>query len=68
MMVVVVVVVLSHLVVSDSFAIHGLPGSSVYGNSQARILKWVAISSSWGFPQPRDRTHISCIGRWVLYH
>ena len=47
---------------------HGLPGSSVYGNSQARILQWVAISSSREFPQPRNQTHISCIGRWVLYH
>ena len=32
------------------------------GISQIRILKWVAIS--W----PRDRTHISCISRWILYH
>ena len=38
------------------------PGSSVYGISQARILEWVAISSSRGSSQPRDRTHISC--RW----
>ena len=67
-MMVVVVVVLSHSVVSNSFAIHGLPGSSVYGDSQARILEWVAISSSRGFPQPRARIHTSCIGRWVLYH
>ena len=37
-----------------------LPGSSVYGISQARILEWVAISSSRGSSQPRDRTCISC--------
>ena len=48
-----------------------LPGSSVHGISQARILQWVAISSSWESSQPRDRTHVSCVscvGRWVLYH
>ena len=37
------------------------PGSSVHGISQARILKWVAISFSRGSSQPRDRTHVS----WV---
>ena len=31
-------------------------------------MKWLATSSSMGSCQPRDRTHISCIGRWVLYH
>ena len=44
-----------------------LPGSSDHGISQARILKWVAISSSWGSSQPRDGTHISSIGRQILY-
>ena len=38
-----------------------LPGSSVHGISQARILEWVAISSSRGSSQPRDRTWVSCI-------
>ena len=38
--------VLSHSVVSDSLRPHGLSGSSVHGIFQARILKWVAISSS----------------------
>ena len=33
-----------------------LPGSSVLGISQARILEWVAISSSRGSDQPRDQT------------
>ena len=32
-----------------------------HGISQARILEWVAISSSRGSSQPRDRTHVSCI-------
>ena len=40
-----------------------LPGSSVHGILQARILEWVAISSSRGSSQPRDQTctfWISC--------
>ena len=37
------------------------PGSSVHGIPQARILEWVAISSSRGSSQPRDRTCVSCI-------
>ena len=44
-------------------------GSSVHGILQARILKWIAISSSRGSSWPRDQTHISyvsCIGRLVL--
>ena len=43
-------------------------GSSVHGISQARILKWVAISFSRGSSWPRDQTHVSCIARWILYH
>ena len=48
-----------------------LLGFSLHGIFQARILEWVAISSSAGSSQPRDWTHISCIsciGRWILYH
>ena len=44
------------------------PGSSVHGISQARISEWVAISFSRGSSWPRDRTCISCTGRWILYH
>ena len=33
-----------------------LPGSSVYGIFQARVLEWVAISFSRASSQPRDRT------------
>ena len=46
------------------------PGSSVYGISQARILEWIAISSSRGSSQPRDQTcisHISGTGKRILY-
>ena len=48
-----------------------LPGSSVNGILQARILEWVAFSYSREFFQPSDRTHISrvsWIGRCILYH
>ena len=38
-----------------------LPGSSVHGISQAKILDWVSISFSRGSSQPRDQTHVSCI-------
>ena len=33
-----------------------LPGSSVHGIFQAKILEWVAISCSQGSSQPRDKT------------
>ena len=35
-----------------------LPGSSVHGIFQARILEWVAISFSRGSSWPRDRTRV----------
>ena len=38
-----------------------LPGSSVHGILQARILEWVAISFSRGSSPPRDQTFISCL-------
>ena len=44
------------------------PGSPLHGISQARILEWVAISSSRGSSRPRDRTHVACIGRQILSH
>ena len=43
------------------------PGSSVHGIAQARILECVAISFSRGSSRPRNWTHISCIGRRILY-
>ena len=45
-----------------------IPSYSVHGILQARILEWVAVSSSKG--SSRDRTHISClscIDRQVLH-
>jgi len=44
-----------------------LPGSSVCGILQARILEWAVISFSRGPSQARSPTHISSIGRQVLW-
>ena len=41
---------------------YSLPGSSIHGILQARILEWVAISFSRGSSQPRDQTQVSGIG------
>ena len=38
-----------------------LPDSSVHGIFQARVLEWIAISSSRGSSQPRDQTQVSHI-------
>ena len=44
-----------------------LPGSSVHGISQARILEWLAISFSRWSSRPKDRTWVSCIaGRFFM--
>ena len=40
---------------------YSLPGSSVHGIFQARILEWVSISFSRRSSQPRDRTLVSYI-------
>ena len=37
-----------------------LPGSSVHGIFQARVLEWVTISFSGGSFQPRDWARVSC--------
>ena len=52
-------------VVSNSLRPHGLydPWNSLSQNS----LEWIAFPFSRGSSQPRDRTHVSCIGRRVLY-
>ena len=44
-----------------------LPGSSVHGILQARVLDWVAIPFSRESSQPRDGTHVSYVsymGSW----
>ena len=44
-----------------------LPGSSIRGISQARILEWIAISFSRGSYWPRDWTPVSCIAGRLFY-
>ena len=38
-----------------------LPGSSIHGILQARILEWIVISFSRGSSWPRDRIQVSVI-------
>ena len=40
-----------------------LPGSSVPGILQARILEWVAMPCSTGSFQPRDRAQVSSLSQ-----
>ena len=47
---------------------YSLPGASVHGILQARILEWVAVPFFRSFSQPSDQTQVSCIGREILYH
>ena len=53
--------VLSRSAMSNSLWPHGCspPGSLSLGILQARILEWVAMPSSRGSSQPRDRTQVS---------
>ena len=67
------VCVFSCLVMSDPCdpMVGSLPGSSVHGILQARILQWVVMLSSRGSSQPRNQTcisYVSFIGKPVLYH
>ena len=43
-----------------------LPGSSVHGIFQARVLEWVAIFFSKRSSQPRDRNWVSTLQADVL--
>ena len=38
-----------------------VPGSSVHGIFQARVLEWIAFPFSRGSSQPRDRARVSRI-------
>ena len=56
---------------SDSLWPHQLSSARLpcpWNFFQARILDWVAMSSSRGSSWPRDRTQVSCIGRQILYY
>ena len=55
------VCVLSRLVTSNSLRPHGLPSSSVHRILQARILEWVAMSSSSVSSQLWDGNQVSHI-------
>ena len=56
-----VVWLLSHVQVFCDLMDGSLPGSSVHGISQARILQWVAIPFSRRPSSPRDRTWVFCL-------
>ena len=61
---------LSHVRLLWSHELCSLPGSSVHGILQARILEWVAISFSRGTSQPRNWTQVSriagrCLTDWA---
>ena len=48
---------------------HNLPGASVHGILQARILNWVAISSSQGIPgilTQGSNMHLLCLLYWLV--
>ena len=53
--------VLSRVQLFVSFIVHGLQpaSSSVYGNLQARILEWVAISFPMGSSRTRGQSQVS---------
>ena len=55
---------------SDIFATSWMVAhaSSVHGILQARMLEWVAIPFSSGYSQPKNQTHVSCTGSWILKH
>ena len=62
---------LSHVRLCDHMDC-GLPGFSIRGIFQARILEWVVISFSRGPSQPRDWTRISrisgrCFTVWATW-
>ena len=61
---------LSHVWLCDPMGC-SLPGSSVHGIFQARILEWVAIYYSRRSSLPKSWILVSCIsctGRQILYH
>ena len=44
------------------------PTPSVHGILWARLLEWIAISSSRRSSWFRNWTHVSCVGKRLLYH
>ena len=58
----------SHFWVFETPLDHIPPGSSIYGILQARILEWIAISSSRRSSHPRDGTQVFPELKAILYH
>ena len=54
----------SRSVLSNSLRPHGLYGPWIL---QARMLEWVAVHSSRGFSQPKDRTQVYLYCRWDFF-
>ena len=46
------------------------PGPSIHGILQARIQEWVAMPSPRDLPNPgiEPVSHVSCIGKQILYY
>ena len=61
-----VVELLSHIQCLRPIGLY-LPGSSVHGISQARILESIAIVFSRGSSQPRDQTKPPALCGQILY-
>ena len=51
----------AYSVTQSCLTLCSLPGSSVHGTLQARLLEWVAISFSRGSSWSRDWTSVSCV-------
>ena len=56
-----IVCLIAHLCPTLCDSLDCNPSDSVHRILQARVLEWVAISSSRGSFQPRDQTRISCV-------
>ena len=58
-------VYMSLLLLRRSAVSNSLPSRGI---SPANPCRWAAISSSNESSRHRDRTHVSCLGRWIPHH
>ena len=58
----------SHVSLFATLMDHKPPDFPVHGILQARILKWIAISFSRGYPSPKDQAGVSCIAGRFFTH